>query len=282
MYDDLKVTSNLKSLHIYSPFKSPTSPDNVMKGPDVVCTSGLNLCFHQTDFNNSKQRNLKPPCSEVIKELMQEIPQNYNNLGSSSHTSSPSFETTKGENEDKAREKCEIMMDDIVNNSFIDEVHLKPPMPTEDIERVKTSDKSFREGDEEMQDEELLGIMEITDKPKKGCTCTKSMCLKLYCECFAAGEYCDNCKCAECHNVQKYENERQKSIIRISKKNPNALNKHIKMSIGTIKDRKIDDISCNCSKSGCQKNYCECFKLGAKCGVLCKCEGCKNRAVIKA
>ncbi|KAJ6963351.1 hypothetical protein NC652_001848 [Populus alba x Populus x berolinensis] len=38
------------------------------------------------------------------------------------------------------------------------------------------------------------------------CTCKKSRCLKLYCECFAAGIYClDTCSCENCINKPEYE-----------------------------------------------------------------------------
>ena len=40
-----------------------------------------------------------------------------------------------------------------------------------------------------------------SSKPsKRGCNCKNSKCLKLYCECFALGEYCNNCNCLNCHN----------------------------------------------------------------------------------
>lgn len=33
---------------------------------------------------------------------------------------------------------------------------------------------------------------------------------------------------------------------------------------------------CNCKKSNCLKNYCECHQFGAFCGAHCKCVECKN------
>lgn len=41
-----------------------------------------------------------------------------------------------------------------------------------------------------------------TNKIKvKFCNCKKTKCVKLYCECFSAGELCGNeCKCLECFN----------------------------------------------------------------------------------
>lgn len=37
---------------------------------------------------------------------------------------------------------------------------------------------------------------------KKPCNCKQSKCLKLYCECFASGGYCDptTCNCVNCCN----------------------------------------------------------------------------------
>lgn len=33
---------------------------------------------------------------------------------------------------------------------------------------------------------------------------------------------------------------------------------------------------CSCSKSSCEKNYCECYKAGTGCEPWCKCSNCKN------
>ncbi|XP_070591884.1 tesmin isoform X2 [Erythrolamprus reginae] len=49
-------------------------------------------------------------------------------------------------------------------------------------------------------------------KSKKPCNCTKSQCLKLYCDCFANGEFCSNCNCNNCYNNPEHEIERFKAI----------------------------------------------------------------------
>ena len=35
-------------------------------------------------------------------------------------------------------------------------------------------------------------------------------------------------------------------------------------------------IFCTCSKSGCNKKYCECYKEGLKCNIKCRCANCLN------
>jgi len=56
-------------------------------------------------------------------------------------------------------------------------------------------------------------IFETTGvKPRKPCNCTKSQCLKLYCECFANGEFCNNCNCNNCANNLEHEEARQRAI----------------------------------------------------------------------
>jgi hypothetical protein len=33
---------------------------------------------------------------------------------------------------------------------------------------------------------------------------------------------------------------------------------------------------CNCKRSGCLQNYCECYEAKIMCSSICKCIGCKN------
>ena len=66
-------------------------------------------------------------------------------------------------------------------------------------------------------------IFETTGvKPRKPCNCTKSQCLKLYCECFANGEFCNNCNCNNCANNLEHEEARQRAIKQCLERNPNA------------------------------------------------------------
>lgn len=57
---------------------------------------------------------------------------------------------------------------------------------------------------------------------RKHCNCTKSQCLKLYCDCFANGEFCKDCNCKDCFNNIDYEEERQKAIRICLERNPHA------------------------------------------------------------
>ena len=89
------------------------------------------------------------------------------------------------------------------------------------------------------------------------CNCTKTGCNKFYCQCFNQGRYCHGCNCQNCNNKKPdnissnkrpKEKEEKKSII----------------------------IACTCTKSGCNKNYCECFKNKVKCNSNCRCRNCEN------
>lgn len=58
-------------------------------------------------------------------------------------------------------------------------------------------------------------------KSKRPCNCTKSQCLKFYCDCFAAGEYCSGCNCKDCLNDHDSE-ERERAVKMCMERNPFA------------------------------------------------------------
>jgi hypothetical protein len=102
------------------------------------------------------------------------------------------------------------------------------------------------------------------------CKCSKSQCLKLYCECFANGRTCNNCFCVGCCNTEENSVKRDAIYKKIILKNPKALIK--------IKSSK-KSWTCKCKNSNCQKNYCECYQNGKSCSTKCKCIDCKNKSI---
>ncbi|CAH0725583.1 unnamed protein product, partial [Brenthis ino] len=122
-----------------------------------------------------------------------------------------------------------------------------------------------------------LVATELGLRPRKACNCTKSKCLKLYCDCFANGEFCNRCNCNNCHNNLENEELRQKAIRGCLERNPNAFRPKIgKAKIGGPDIIRRHNKGCNCKRSGCLKNYCECYEAKIACTSICKCVGCRN------
>jgi hypothetical protein len=110
------------------------------------------------------------------------------------------------------------------------------------------------------------------------CNCKRTKCLKLYCECFSAGEMCSGqCNCVGCNNNHSHAQVRNEVIESILERDPEAFN--LKLRKTSSKSSNVATVhkkGCNCKKSSCLKKYCECFNLGIGCSDLCKCEDCKN------
>ncbi|KAH8384842.1 hypothetical protein KR093_009687, partial [Drosophila rubida] len=109
---------------------------------------------------------------------------------------------------------------------------------------------------------------------RKHCNCSKSQCLKLYCDCFANGEFCQDCTCKDCFNNLDYEVKRERAIRSCLERNPSAFKP--KITAPNSGDMRLHNKGCNCKRSGCLKNYCECYEAKIPCSAMCKCVGCRN------
>lgn len=81
---------------------------------------------------------------------------------------------------------------------------------------------------------------------KKPCKCANTHCLKLYCECFRHGFFCDPnlCRCKDCFNNEAHNEPRgarQTAINRILARRPDAFTVQVKRRKGN---------GCACKKSG--------------------------------
>ncbi|KAJ4842969.1 hypothetical protein Tsubulata_017438 [Turnera subulata] len=175
----------------------------------------------------------------------------------------------------------------------------QPPMPTLAVrptvpQRIphpvqKLSMPTMQHGKQESPGARLRANIEGKDgtpKKSKQCNCKNSRCLKLYCECFAAGTYCNGCNCINCHNNVDHETARKEAVEATLERNPNAFRPKIASSPHGSQDakeaaREVQILAkhnkgCHCKKSGCLKKYCECFQANVLCSENCKCLDCKN------
>jgi len=140
-------------------------------------------------------------------------------------------------------------------------------------------------------------VAESTPALKVACNCKNSQCIKLYCDCFRNGTFCQNCNCENCLN--KTENPTRTNVINmIRQKNPSAFEPKFRPNKDLIRSLMAEpkvipvgnpfdiflEISrgCNCKNSNCNKKYCECFQNGIECSYKCKCVNCHNGKSMRA
>ena len=130
----------------------------------------------------------------------------------------------------------------------------------EDTEKMNDLKKSNKSNDNSLNSNINKHNMFFTDYGLGyKCNCQKTQCNKYYCQCFREKRYCFNCNCQGCNN--------QKPEYQSSNRHPSKEER---------KEQKEIFVTCTCTKSGCNKNYCECFKSGLKCNSSCRCRNCEN------
>jgi hypothetical protein len=102
----------------------------------------------------------------------------------------------------------------------------------------------------------------VTADSEEGCNCRYSGCLKFYCKCLREGKACNNCNCSGCGNHTDNHSRISKLARRANQLEPTGQGSEAQVQFPK-------PVGCNCRRSSCLKNYCDCRQFGNKCGESC-------------
>ncbi|XP_054796275.1 uncharacterized protein LOC129301701 [Prosopis cineraria] len=170
-------------------------------------------------------------------------------------------------------------------------IHVEHPSSVQDERQLSSlGDGNFEDSNQTSPKKKKKRTSNPTDDDGcKRCNCKKSKCLKLYCDCFAAGLFCaESCACQDCFNRPEHGDLVLETRQQIETRNPLAFAPKIVQHVADLPSNNMDDTNittpssarhkrgCNCKKSMCLKKYCECYQANVGCSSGCRCEGCKN------
>lgn len=182
-------------------------------------------------------------------------------------------EVDSSQNDLKQKEKTAFILDTL--NSEIKYSYIKPLNFQQQKDQINNQIGLRFNNCSKINSNELLLNNELKENAKSPgsgksqmkCNCSRSRCLKLYCECFAKHKTCEGCDCVGCLNREDNREAIDRAYQKIIERNPKVLQKF----------QKKKTFVCKCKFSNCQKNYCECFHNGKSCNSKCRCFECKNK-----
>jgi len=142
-----------------------------------------------------------------------------------------------------------------------------PPPPQAAVAMTRNSDRfqSDVDGREGATSPSQIQTVHRDEVQHMGCTCKKTRCLKLYCQCFGVKIYCtSNCRCVQCYNTEQHEKFRQEAMRLILSRNPSAFDTKFKK--GPQEDKPetkalAHKLGCKCRKSACMKKVRVCRRF---------------------